>query len=649
MPTRRFRTLAVLCLLFVLASAASAVVGIDRRASFALGDGTCDDTSPEIAAQPDGTFLAVWQHCYFPARMAGQRLDAAGRKLGAQIDLGLGGFPQVAALPDRGFAIAYIQEVTADTGIFGVYARRLDPTGAPVAGPARIDEGGSEERRVAFMVPRLASAPDGRLLVGWRNLFLSPFPIPITQLPAFGRLLGADLTPLGGTFDLGSAGLFDDLDVSFDEAGRALVVSALGTVAARRFDAAGIQIGNAIEVGGGAIPAFNPHLAPRQGGGWWVTWEEQEGGIQSILTRAFLRAVDASGHPAGPRIDVGLVGDFGSTGPVVGVDPDGLALVAGRDNLGAVKMRLFDATGAPASDLTLLAGPDPFPLGRTAMAESAATGFAALWEGNVDFSPPPPGPQAGWDLRGALLAAACPSVNAVCARIGGHQAEVEVQWRLGARSGVGRGLRVGSHLLFSLENPGRFDVAVDLRGGAIDWAATTNAEVMIRWTEAGITRNATKPRGPFGSGRLEIPLAPVSPNPSATITETGQAAPTAEVSNEPAGAVAADVCAPTARTGCLFGGRFRVAAVATGADGVERPATVLAFADRQAVLAFAEAGGATVSLIDGRANNSKIWVYWGGLSKAAFRIEVTDVSTGTLRTYSNPAGKRQSRADRQAF
>lgn len=641
MPTRRtIGTLAaVLSIFFALASTAFAV-GIDRRASFALGDDACDDVSPEVAAQPDGTFLAVWQRCYLPARMAAQRLDAAGRKLGPQIDLGEGGFPQVAALPDRGFAIAYVLEESAGTGVFGIYARRLGPAGAPVAGPVRIDEGGSEERRVAYVVPRLAAAPDGRLFVGWRNLFLSPIPIPITQLPAFGRMIGADWVPLGPSFDLGAAGLFNDLDVSFDEAGRALVVTALGSVGARRYDAVGVQIGNAVEVGGGNVPAFNPHLAPRQGGGWWAVWEEREGGLQSILSRAFLRAIDVNGRPSGPRIDVGLVGAFGSTDPAVGVDPDGLALVAGRDSHGAIKMRLFDSSGAPASNLSPLADPDPFGLGRAALAESAATGFVALWEGNVDHSPPPPEAQAGWDLRGALLAASCSSADAVCARIGGVPTEVGVRWRLGALSGVGRGLRVGNHLLFSLENPGRFDVAVDLRGGAIDWAATTNAEVTISWTEAGVTRTAVKPRGPFASGRLGNPTQPPV---AAPVVET------AEVGSEPAGALALDGCTPSALTACLVGGRFRVAAFSIGADGVERPAGVLAFADRQTILTFGEAGGATLSLIDGRANNGKFWVYLGGLTKGAYRIEVTDVSTGTTRTYSNAAGTRQSRADRMAF
>lgn len=633
-PRQAIRTAASLLFLFAFASAGGA--SVERRGSFALGNDACDDSEPEIAAQPDGTFLAVWQRCV-PSTIAAQRFDALGRRLGAEIDLGAGSFPQVATLPGRGFAVAYLRQLNLDFEIYGVFARRLDPNGAPLADPKRVDEEGDLESRVALAVPRLAAAPDGRLFVAWRDLFISPFPLPIVQLPAFGRMLGPDLSPLGPTADLGGASLLDDLEVSFDETGRALAVSAdFGNVFSRRFDETGSPLDGRVDASSG-IKASNPRLAPRPGGGWWLAWEE--GNFPQVSSRSFLRALGPDGHPAGPRIDLGLIGPREFTWPTVGIDPDGLVLVAARDRQGAIQGRLFDPIGAPLTDPAPLAGPDPFALGRAALAESAPTGFIALWEGDVDRIVPPEGVPVGWDLRGALLAASCPNPSAVCAGVGDARTEVEVRWRLGARSGIGRGLRLGRHLLFALENPGRFDVAVDLRGGAIDWAATTNAEVEIRWTEGGSTRTVIKPKGRFASGRLANPAPPAS----------GITRATAVVASEPADALSIDGCSPSAATACLFGGRFRVEAVATGADGVERPAEALAFADRQAVLSFAESGAATISLLDGRASNGKIWVYWGGLSNAAFRIAITDSMTGTTRTYANPAGKRQSRSDRQAF
>ncbi len=76
---------------------------------------------------------------------------------------------------------------------------------------------------------------------------------------------------------------------------------------------------------------------------------------------------------------------------------------------------------------------------------------------------------------------------------------------------------------------------------------------------------------------------------------------------------------------------------------------MLAFSDRQTLLSFPGGDGALLTLIDGRAINGKIWVHWGGLSDTAFQIVVTDTTTGIARSYTNPAGKRQSQADRLAF
>lgn len=642
MPTRpTIRTLAAL-LLFGFASASTAIETV-RRGTLVLGDAACEDTEPEVATQADGTLLVVWQRC-LPSRVAAQRFDPIGRRLGTPIDLGDGFLPQVAALPDRGFAIAYLRQPVPGIESYGVYVRRLGPAGVPLGEAVRVDPPG-EASPVAYAVPRIAAAPEGRLFVAWRDVFLTPIPSPVIDLPALGRMLKADLAPLGDLFEIGPAGFLDDLEVSFDEAGHALAVTALGSVAAQRFDPSGAT-GTKTEVGGGSLPVYNPRLAPRPGGGWWIVWEEA--GTALGTSRVLLRALGADGRTAGPRIDLGLLGALETTWPAVSVDPDGLVLVAARDRFGAIQHRVFDSTGAPISELTPLAAPDPFAVGRPALSERSATGFAAVWAGGARPGPLP-GTFTGWDLGGALLAAAiCPDPHAVCARAGSDYAKVVVRWKLGALSGFGRGVRVGQRLLFTLEHPERFDVVVNLRGGAIDWAAATSAEVEISWLEGGITNVATKPRGPFASGRLNrVP-------PASTTAEASDAPPAIQAnfaeSSEALPAAGAVACVPSTTTTCLLDGRFRVAAANVPVAGApHRPAEVLAFSDRQTLLSFPGGDGALLTLIDGRAINGKIWVHWGGLSDTAFQIVVTDTTTGIARSYTNPAGKRQSQADRLAF
>jgi hypothetical protein len=39
----------------------------------------------------------------------------------------------------------------------------------------------------------------------------------------------------------------------------------------------------------------------------------------------------------------------------------------------------------------------------------------------------------------------------------------------------------------------------------------------------------------------------------------------------------------------------------------------------------------------------------GGLSPCGYRVKITDLSTGVAKTYANPVGRLDSRADRTAF
>lgn len=56
-----------------------------------------------------------------------------------------------------------------------------------------------------------------------------------------------------------------------------------------------------------------------------------------------------------------------------------------------------------------------------------------------------------------------------------------------------------------------------------------------------------------------------------------------------------------------------------------------------------------VKVVDGRAFNSKFWVFYGALSNVEYTITVTDTQTGAVKIYSNPSGTLASVADTAAF
>jgi hypothetical protein len=111
-------------------------------------------------------------------------------------------------------------------------------------------------------------------------------------------------------------------------------------------------------------------------------------------------------------------------------------------------------------------------------------------------------------------------------------------------------------------------------------------------------------------------------------------------------------CAASADTLCLNGGRFRVRvnwkAVSLGTRGVGQAVPLTSdtgyfwfFSDNNIEL--------IVKVVDGRAFNSRIWVFYGALSDVEYTIEVTDSQTGAVRTYRNPQGRLASVADTAAF
>lgn len=56
-----------------------------------------------------------------------------------------------------------------------------------------------------------------------------------------------------------------------------------------------------------------------------------------------------------------------------------------------------------------------------------------------------------------------------------------------------------------------------------------------------------------------------------------------------------------------------------------------------------------VKILDGSTFNGHLWVFYGGLSRLEFTIKMTDVTTGRVRTYTNPKGRYTSGGDIMAL
>jgi ELWxxDGT repeat protein len=120
-------------------------------------------------------------------------------------------------------------------------------------------------------------------------------------------------------------------------------------------------------------------------------------------------------------------------------------------------------------------------------------------------------------------------------------------------------------------------------------------------------------------------------------------------------AVASNTCQPSATTLCLGGGRFAVTA------RWQAPNVFPAAGQAQTVpgITTEQTGGfwffdsanteLVVKILDGGPVNDHFWVFYGALSDVVYQIEVRDLATGLVRTYSNPAGTFCGRADVAAF
>ncbi|HEX4959300.1 MAG TPA: ELWxxDGT repeat protein [Thermoanaerobaculia bacterium] len=110
-------------------------------------------------------------------------------------------------------------------------------------------------------------------------------------------------------------------------------------------------------------------------------------------------------------------------------------------------------------------------------------------------------------------------------------------------------------------------------------------------------------------------------------------------------------CQPSATSLCLNGGRYKVEADWRDFQGNTGAGQAVALtADTGYFWFFAPANVEVIlKVLDGRALNDHVWVFFGALSNVEYTLTVTDTATGVTRRYFNPAGTFGSLGDTRGF
>ncbi|HXT20887.1 MAG TPA: hypothetical protein VN923_09070, partial [Thermoanaerobaculia bacterium] len=101
---------------------------------------------------------------------------------------------------------------------------------------------------------------------------------------------------------------------------------------------------------------------------------------------------------------------------------------------------------------------------------------------------------------------------------------------------------------------------------------------------------------------------------------------------------------------CMNGNRFR-AEVSFVANGVRRTARAVSLTSDTGAFWFFDPANVELILkvLDGRGFNAHFWAFFGALTNLEHTLTVTDMQTGAVRVYQNPAGKFASAGDTMAF
>lgn len=263
-------------------------------------------------------------------------------------------------------------------------------------------------------------------------------------------------------------------------------------------------------------------------------------------------------------------------------------------------------------------------------------------------------PKPAWDAARDFIAAqgGAPGDGGELALLGGRFA-VRARWRTpDGATGVGHAQALtdqsGTFWFFGPDNLELIVKALDGRGvNGSFWiysGALSDVEYWVTVTDraTGRVREYYNPQGRLCG----------VPDSSAFPEGEGSGAAVTALARTAAGpGAAAATCAPDARTLCLGNGRFQARVDFHWPPGTTGQAKAVPATRDSGMFWFfgPENIELIVKVLDGRPINGRFWVMWGALSDVEYDLTVTDLATGSARTYHNAAGNYCGGSDTGAF
>jgi hypothetical protein len=363
--------------------------GVAEGPAFQVNSSTTGEQAyASVATAANGRFVVVWFDRSASA-IAAQRYDATGTPLGGEFpvstdpNLYFPNFPAVAMNASGEFAVSW-------TAPGHVVTQRWDATGNPVGAVTQVDVGPDP---LVFPQSAVAIDDNGIFTVAWSSNYDG---VNARRLDASGNPLGLPvaLDPLGA----------GGLSISANGTGKSIVAWKSGLdVFAARFDAAGAPLGTAFQVNTDtAYDVVHPDVSVASDGSFMVVWEINGGNIYNgpdgqggaVAGRRF----DAAGVPIGDQFQLNSATAGHQERPAVAGDGSGAFVVTWDtsqrypENRWDVVGQRFDAAGVPlqpspiAFTKLLIKEPTGNPAGRKLVLISKSRAIDTTTDRGIDPS-----------------------------------------------------------------------------------------------------------------------------------------------------------------------------------------------------------------------------------------------------------------------